>query len=160
MLYNENAFFFLFIADRNEIRQQKTSHSSRVSKGKRYDRGKYANCYFSVCFLFSIVKNWTKMKKTKKNNFSNLHGRIWSLSSTISSIRFNRPLKFRSFSFKSTPDFKHHIAWDVLSLTKKKLKKHEKHSEKNSSKLTCNRREDICFQHYRPNQIDKIDDCI
>lgn len=67
-------FSFFSVADRNENLEQKTSYSSRVNTGERYDRGKYANCYFSVSY-FSSSKLGRK-KQNEKNYFSNLPGEI------------------------------------------------------------------------------------
>ena len=55
---------FSCISDCNENLEQKTSYSSRVSKGERYDRGKYANCYF-LFFIFHRQKLDEKKKKKK-----------------------------------------------------------------------------------------------
>lgn len=136
MLYNETVFFLL--ADCNEILGQKTSYSNRVPVKDTIEVNMQIVIFFCV---YSSIFHYQNVYQTNERNdeisekSSSDHYPRQSDSIQANTFIFIFPLFYSGFEASPT------TFWQ----------KHKKHLR--NSKLTCFR--NICFQHYRPNQIDK-----
>lgn len=152
-MYNEIALFFPLLQIVTRLKKPTKDVFIRIetwAQGERYDRSKYANCYFFCCcvLFFSRIFHHQKYKQSEKKKPSNLCREIWSLSSTInSSIRSPSSAK----CVRENEQFSSLVSKPPRISDIKKMLLTNEIKEKIAKSMV----EHICSRHYRPNQIDK-----